>query len=137
MELKDGKLNIDRMNNGGWVDDIPNMEGLRVKTRGDQNPEYRKKMNILIDMLPRKKKMNGRIDPIEQDRIMGICLLETCLLDWDGLMENGKPLAFDKELAKELISNPEYGKFRTAFSHAASVVAEQTDGEIKEDSSNL
>jgi hypothetical protein len=136
MDLKDSKIDVDRLNNGGWVNEIPGMEGFRVKTRGDENPEYRKKMSILIDMLPRKKKLGGRIDPIEQDRIIGTCLLETCLLDWDGLIEDGKPVPFDKALAKEMMHDPAYGRFRRAFAHAASVVAETTDGEIKEDAGN-
>lgn len=136
MKLSDGTINVDRLEHGGWVDDIPGMPGFRVKTRGVNNADYRRRQMQEIEALPRKKR-TGRTDPDDTDRIVGICLLETCLLDWDGLEENGEAVPYSKDLAKQLIFEPKYRMFRDAFLNAAVIVSEQIETDEKETAANL
>lgn len=138
MKLNDVAIDVDRSENGAWVGDISEMEGVRVKVRSSNNAEWRRMMSKLIDAVPRKKRLGGRLDPDEQDRIMSSCLLTCCLLDWDGLEdEHGQPIPYSKEMAKTMLTDPQYRRFRDAVVWAASIVAENADNEKEEIAGNL
>lgn len=137
MKLSDVKIDPIRLEQGAWVDNIPELEGLSLKVRGANNKDWRKLQTRLINAVPRKKRVGGQLDPDDQDRIMSIVLRDTCLLDWKGLDdEAGKPIAFTKELANSYLTDPQYGKFREGVAWAANVVAEQQDAEIAGDVKN-
>lgn len=111
---------------GEWVDTIPEMGDLRLKVRGVGNADWRRIQTKLIDAVPRSKRAGARIDPEEIDRITTVCLHQACLLDWQNLSgDDGKPLPYSRDLALELLSKPEYRKFREAVVWAATVVGEQ------------
>jgi hypothetical protein len=138
VKLGEIAIDADRAEQGAWVDDIPEVEGLRLKVRGTNNADWRRLQARLLDAVPRKKRLGGRLDPDEQDRIMSSCLLNACLLDWDGLEDDdGKPIAYSKEWAQKLLNEPEYRRFRDSVVWAASVVAERLDSEAKETAGNL
>jgi hypothetical protein len=128
MKLSDITVDAERLEKGAWVDNIPDMEGLRLKVRGANNVDWRRLQSRLLDAVPRKKRLGGRLDPDEQDRITASCLLNTCLMDWDGLEgDDGNPLPYSKEWADKLIKEPEYRRFRDAVIWAASIVAEENN----------
>lgn len=137
MKLGDLTVDVAKAEQGGWVDNIPELEGLRLKVRSANNKDWRKLMGRLIDAVPRRKRVGGRLDPAEQDRITSICLRDACLLDWGGLEgDDGKPLAYTKELAEKFLTDPQYGKFRDGVLWAASVVAEQQTADTEDDVKN-
>ncbi len=138
--MKMSELAIDsaRLETGAWVDDIPEMEGLRLRVRGSNNADWRRLQTKLIEAVPRKQRLGGRLDPDTQDRITSSLLLNTCLLDWEGLEgDDGQPVPYDKKMAEKLITDPQYRRFREAVVWAASVVAEQTDIDMKDAEGNL
>jgi hypothetical protein len=91
-----------------------------------------------MDAVPRKKKLGGRLDPDEQDRIISSCLLSACLLDWDGLEDDdGKPLPYSKAMAQKLLTEPQYRRFRDSVVWAASIVAENLTIDQEEIAGNL
>jgi hypothetical protein len=138
MKMSELAVDADRQENGAWVDDIPEVQGLRLKVRGSNNADWRRLQAKLMDAVPRKKKLGGRIDPDEQDRILSSCLLSTCLLDWDGLEDDdGKPLPYSKTMAQKLLTEPEYRRFRDSVLWAASIVAENLTVEQEEIAGNL
>jgi len=133
MRLKDVKVDIEKVEQGAWVENIPELEGLRVKVRGANNKDWRKLQARLIQSIPRPKRIAGQIDPDELDRINGRLLLETCLLDWSGLEgDDGKPLPYSKETAKDLLNDPQYARFRDGVLWAANIVGEQNETEVKD-----
>jgi hypothetical protein len=137
--MKLEKIDIEKLEQGAWVGDIPEMGELRLKTRGANNRDYRKLQTKLIAAIPRQKRVNV-LDPDESDRITAILLRDTCLLDWDGIVhpETGEPLPYSKEQAWEFLSNPEYGrKFLLAAVYAAEQVGDQRQEEQEQDSKNL
>lgn len=137
MKLKDMTVDAVSIEQGSWVDNVPEMEGLRLKVRGIGNKDWRKLQNKLQQNVPRKKRVGGQLDPDEMDRITSICLRDACLLDWDGLEgDDGQPQPYDKKLADKLLSEPQYRKFRDAVIWAATVVGEQEDLGHEEDSGN-
>jgi hypothetical protein len=138
MKMSEVKIDPLKLEQGDWVDKIPEMAGLRLKVRGSQNKDWRKLQQRLINSVPRNKRVAGQLDPAEQDRISIVLLRDACLLDWDGIDgEDGKPLPYSKDQANEYLTNPIYGgKFRDAVVWASTVVAELQDAGNEEDVKN-
>jgi len=119
-----------------WVDTIPGMGTLRLKVRGSDNVDWRRIQSKMVAAVPQNKRING-IDPDEIDRITGVCLQSACLLDWDGVEDaDGKPLAYSKEQAAELLTNPAFREFRDAVLWAANVVGKQAAAGLEADAKN-
>ncbi len=138
MKLNDMAVDPERQENGAWVDDIPEMEGLKLKVRGSNNADWRRLQSRLIEAVPRKKRIGGRLDPDEQDRIMSSCLLNCCLLDWEGLEDDdGKPLPYSKPMAQKLLYEAQYRRFRDGVVWAASIVADNLGADQDDTSGNL
>lgn len=138
MKITELAVDADRAENGAWVDDIPEVEGLRLKVRGTNNKDWRKLQAKLMDVVPRKQRIGGRIDPEQQDAIISKCLLNACLLDWAGLEnDDGTQIPYSKQMAEKLLTDPQYRRFRDSVIWAASVVAEHTESDKEEISGNL
>jgi hypothetical protein len=132
LKLSSLKIDSARLEQGAWVDNIPEMGGVRLKVRGAGNAAYRRLQQKLYDAVPRSKKIGGNLDPDEADRITAICMRDTILTDWDGFTnDDGSPVPFDREMAGEMLTDPDFVRFRNAVAWAASVVADQRaeDGE--------
>ena len=133
MTISDAKIDAVKFEQGAWGENIPEMGNLRLKVRGIGNASWRKLQATLLAAVPRAKKIGGRIDPEEQDKITNVCLREACLLDWENMEDDdGKPLEYSKALAGKLIDDPESMRFRDAVSWAASVVADIDAAATKE-----
>lgn len=136
MKLGDIAINVEKLEQGDWVSDPPEMEGLRLKVRGLNNADFRKLQSKLMDAVPRQKRIRG-IDPEERDRITGECLLNTVLLDWDGLMDgDNKPIPYSKDFARTLLFEPTYQRFREGVIWAAAIVANEEAEAAKADLGN-
>jgi hypothetical protein len=136
MKLSQQKIDTAKQEAGDWVDRIPEMDGLRLKVRGVNNRDWRKMQTRLINAVPRNRRMNG-LDPDDSDRINGVLLRDTVLLDWDGLDgDDDQPIPYSKQKAGELLLDPQYAKFRDAVMWAGTMVAEQREAEIEDDAKN-
>ncbi|ACL58947.1 hypothetical protein [Methylobacterium nodulans] len=134
MKLKSFKTNSALLEQGRWVDDIPQAGNLRLRVRGLGNVDYRTLMDRLVDAVPREKRIRG-IDPRERDRITGECLAEAVLLDWDNLFEDEEEtvkVPFSKELAKQLLTDPDYVRLYDAVIWAANLVANESEQDQKD-----
>ena len=141
MKLSDAAIDIDRLENGAWVENLhelfPELAGLKVKVRGANNRDWRKLHSKLLDAVPRKKRMNGGLDPDEQDRVTNTLLLNVALIDWDGLdRDDGQPIPYNKDDAAKILNDPQYRKIRDGVLWAANVVADQQAAEVEEDAKN-
>lgn len=138
MKITELAVDADRAENGAWVDDIPEVQGLRLKVRGSNNADWRRLQARLMDAVPRKKRIGGRLDPDEQDSIISRCLINCCLLDWQGLEnDDGSELPYSKQMAEKLLTDPQYRRFRDSVIWAASVVADNTETDKEEIAGNL
>jgi hypothetical protein len=138
MKLSEIALDSERQEKGAWIGEIPELEGLKLLVRGVNNADWRRLQTKLIEAIPRKKRVGGRMDVDEQDRIQSTCLLNACLLDWSGLEnDDGTAIPYDKEMARKLLFEPEYRKFRDGVVWAATMVGEQLDDDHKEITGNL
>lgn len=136
MDLNGLAINVDRLENGDWVPNIPDLGDIKFKVRGVGNKAFRKLQADLIAALPIAKKVGGNIDPAAQDEITSTCIVETILLDWSGLSKDGAPLPYSKEMAAQLLGNPQFKRFRDGVLWAASVVAENRDFSTGETAKN-
>lgn len=137
MKLSSVKTDAAKIEGGDWVSGLSEMGDLELKVRGTGNAHYRRLAGKLVDALPRSKKLGGRIDPEENDRITSICLAETVLMDWRGLEdEDDNPIPFSKEKAKEFLLNPDYRLFRAAVIEAAEQVGKDETEARKDEEGN-
>jgi hypothetical protein len=132
---------------GDWIDDLPDMPGIRIKARGTGNSDYRKLEARLIRQIPREQRMHG-LKPKDHDRIIGQLLLETVVLDVEGLEEEGPeeagadaergstPIKYTRELGEKLLLDPEFVRFRNAAAYAGEVVAQRRKTAAKDDAKN-
>lgn len=136
MKISDHAVSAQAVEQGEWVDDIPGWSGLRLKTRGAENRDWRILNVKLIGEVPRHKRLKGLL-PEDQDRISSTLLLECGLLDWEGPEDDeGKPLPFSKAQAKEYLTNPDYKSFRDACMYAATVVGERRAEDVETTAKN-
>ena len=125
MKLSDLKIDPIKFEQGAWVDNIPQLGDIRLKVRGINNADWRRLQTRLIEAVPRAKRPNGRVDPGEMDRITTSCLVNTCLLDWDGLLDDeDQPLPYSKAAADKLLNDPAMRRFRDAVAWAAERVSD-------------
>lgn len=133
MKLSEVKIDVERQEQGGWVDNIPEMGDVRLKVRGINNADWRRMQAKLFEAVPRAKKPGGRIDPDEQDRITTQLLGATVLLDWSGIEnEDGSALTYSSAVASKMLADPEMRRFRDAVVWAATQVAERQSEDRKD-----
>jgi len=126
MKLSALKVDSALIEQGDWVDSIPDLPGIRIKARGTNNTDYRILEAKLVREIPRGDRAEG-VAPVDQDRIAGRLLLETVVIDVQGLTEDdGKtPIAYTRELGEKLLMDPDYRVFQAGAAYAGSVVAQR------------
>jgi hypothetical protein len=127
MKLSDIKVDSARIESreGEWVDEIPELPGIRIKARAANNADYRLLESKLAREIPQAQRLKG-ISPADQDRIAGRLLLETIVCDVDGLTnDDGSPMLYTKEVGKTLLLNPDFRMFQAAAALAAAIVAQR------------
>lgn len=137
MKLAAIKMNLAKVEEGIWIDNIPDMGDLRLKVRPIGNPDYRRVYSQLFKAVPRSQKRGGEVDFDVSQQITARALADTVLLDWDGIEDdNGKPLPYSPETAKKLLLDPELTAFRDAVAWAGNVAADEATGNAEEDAKN-
>src|SRR6185503_16651078 len=101
MKLSAMKVDSAIIEQGDWVENIPDLPGIRIKARGTNNSDYRILEGKLVREIPRGDRVEG-VAPGDQDRIAGRLLLETVVIDVEGLTEDdGKtPIKYTRELGE-------------------------------------
>lgn len=126
MDISNLKKSTDKVEGGEWVWDIPQMGELRLRVRGLGSELYKqvfsRKQRAVVKA---DRERDGSIKDDVLHRIRGEALHETILLEWDGLTADGKPYAFDKDVALAWLTDPEYEDFQFAVLYAAGVVGKE------------
>lgn len=136
MKLKNLKVNSARAQTGDWVGDLPGMDDLRLKVRGFSNADFGAVTSREVSKVSREQREGGRRDgaplPHVREQIMARAMVETILLDWDGLTDDdGTPIPYSKEAATKLLSDPDCRPFRDAVSLAAARVEEFAEEQVE------
>lgn len=114
MDVKFLESDLEAINGGQWVDDIPGMGDLRIKVRGLQSEAYQNARNRRIRAASREDRTKNGLTEAAQRRITGEALAETVLLDWDGISDGGKKVKYDPKQALEWLTNPAFFRFYDA-----------------------
>jgi len=97
---------------GMWFE-LSLIEGVKVKVARVNNPNYKKAFTRLYKPYLKQTMRKVGIDPVIQDRIQTDLLIDTLLKDWSGMPgENGRDIPYSKDLARELIVDPELKELR-------------------------
>lgn len=109
---------------GDWVNSIPDLPGIRIKARGSDNRDYRILEAKLVRQMPSADRVEG-LTPEDQDRIAGTLLLETVVIDVEGLTEDDEvtPVKYTKEIGAVMLLDNDFKVFRAGCAYAGSVVA--------------
>lgn len=135
--MKLTKVNVENVEGGAWIGDIPDMGNLRLYTKGTNSAGFRKLQQTLIAAFPRQNRHKGRIPPEAMDEINATCLLNQALLGWANLEdENGQPVPYSKEQAKVYLTDPAYRPFYDAALYAATIVGDDQAEADKDDEGN-
>lgn len=119
MKLKELRLDSKAIEEGVWIDNIPEADDIRIRTRGIDNTDYKKMQNRLIKALPAVKRSRTADDPAIMEDITTRCIVETCFLAIEGLYEDdGEPVTA-KERILELCLDPDYAQVRAWLAYAA------------------
>jgi hypothetical protein len=132
-----------RVVRGAWVNGVSHGLGddVRLLVRGRWNPDFRALHAKLQAAVPNSKKVRTEfgleISPAESDRIITECLCEA-LLGWEGLREtdDGEPIPYSKEKARELLTDPDLVPFRDAVLVATMQVAKEGKEQFEADAKN-
>ena len=124
MKLSAIKVNSALIEQGDWVDGIPDLPGIRIKARGTNNTDYRILEAKLVREIPRSDRVEG-VAPVDQDRIAGRLLLETVVIDVEGLTEDDgvTPIPYSRAVGERLLLDPDFRVFQAGAAYAGSVVA--------------
>lgn len=92
------------IDDGAWVSDIEGAVGLRLKVRGLRSEAARK----AIEKEKTQLRVGNKGKPLSDRQLadaMNKVMAEHILLDWQGLTDKGKPVAYDKALARQWLSS--------------------------------
>lgn len=138
MKISSIKADLEKVESGVWISDIPDFEGVRLKVRPSDNPDYGALYQQLVETTPRNLKRGGVVKDAEtKTKIAARCLADTVLVDWDGFEDDdGKPLPYSAPLAKQWLLDPQYAAFRHAVAWAGNVAQEESRLAFEDNSGN-
>ena len=115
MKLSSIAVNPKAIEDGEWVGDLPEMDDLKLKCRGQNSMAWRVVSRKEIHKLPRNIRNLPDGLPLKvQDRINNRCLVEAGILDWENLELDDGPKPYSKELLEKLLNDPVSQIFRDA-----------------------
>lgn len=135
MKLSDIKVNSNAIEHGRWVSVAHMLPDVRLKVRGHDNADYQALLSKITAETPRSERVAPPPDKVRLKTAR--LIVETILLDWAGIEnDDGTPMAFSKEKAFDMLSNPDYSKLVKAIDWASSVVGEDDIGVVEDASKN-
>ena len=97
---------------GKWFD-LALIDGVRVKVARTGNPNYKKAFTRLYKPYVKTTMRGKNVAPEIQERIQTDLLINTLLKDWSGMPgADGTEVPYSKELARELLTDPELKELR-------------------------
>lgn len=136
MDMQGVKVDPVKIEQGAWVDNIPDMGDLRLQVRGANNADWRRLQARLIAAVPRNKRVGGRIDPDESDRITSILIRDAGLTGWENVTDGGAAVAYSKDVANTYLTDPAFRAFRDAALWACTIVGDDLSAQTDTDAKN-
>jgi hypothetical protein len=133
MKLQQLKDTTSKIEQGAWVDNLPNLPGIQVKVRGWGNSDHRRlRAKMAAETSPEKLE-----DQDVQETLQADAIVRTILVDWRGLeQDDGAPLEYSLAMAEKIIHDPDVAVFRGGVEWAASIVAREGKTSLERDVKN-
>ena len=123
MKLSSLKLNLDAVDNGTWIGDIPDLEGVRFLVRGTEYMPYQKAMRAAMMSSGRRQRLQNTVDMDKFTAVQGRLVAEHLWLGWDGIEDvNDAPIPFTKEDALAIMTDRAYRPLQRGVLHAIDMV---------------
>lgn len=111
MDISKIKRNSAAIAAGVWRENVDG-EGLRLCVRGFTSPEFQGAFNERLRAVPRAQRDDkGEVIAPVRTRIHRETIADVGLLDWGGLTDNGSEIVYSKALAREFMTNLDWGEF--------------------------
>jgi hypothetical protein len=124
MKLEELELDLASIDDGAWIGDIPNLEGVSFMVKGTEYEPYQKALRKALSAQHqgRKRRQTG-VDVDHFDKVTRPLIAEHLLLDWDGIEgADGQPLLFSKEAAMRFLTERKYRPFQAGVMFAVNLV---------------
>lgn len=93
---------VDAVEEGTWIDDIMGAPGLKLRVRGLSSRKVQAYRDGRYRRVPRRDRdAQGNLKAEAIAQITRETLAEVVLLEWDGIKQGGKPVAYSKDLARK------------------------------------
>ena len=131
MSLANFTIDVDKLQEGRWVDIADDPDDLRLYLRSTRCSEYRKAYQRKMQ----KQIRVGRARKLDLDALGSIereCVSEFCLLGWDNLLDpkTNEQIPYSREFSKQLMTEDKYQLFREmVMANLNDIDAEYTDFE--------
>lgn len=103
MDIKDLILPdavVDVIENGAWVGGFDDVPGVEIKVIGTTSRTFRKAINAKIEAA-RADNKGAPVSPELIADLVAEAMGEVAILDWRGITNDGEPVPFSRELAKQ------------------------------------
>lgn len=128
--MKVSQLRSEFVDEGTMVD-LPDWPGVRVSVRSSDHPEYQNALTVGFERKRRASK-----DPNVRNEIVNRAIARHLLFGWEGVTDDdGKPLAFDRDLVLGWAKDRAYRRFFDSVLGAANLLASEVV-EGREDQGN-
>lgn len=124
MRLENLRLDVERIEAGEWVENIPGLGDIRLKVRGSNCAAFRlAQAKAQRGITSADRHEGGLVDPKAVDVVLGTALAEAVLVDWENVEIDGQMARYSKPLAHTLLVDPEMALFRDGVAWASDYVS--------------
>lgn len=123
MEISTVSLVPGALSDGVWIKSPSGWPGVRYKVRSFNYQPYVRARELLFAKLRREA---GRkpIDPITRDAELGKLMADHLVRDWEGFTSGGTPVLCSRDLALEVLTEPERAPWREDLVAAINLASE-------------
>lgn len=105
----------------------------RVLVRSRHTKDYEKARNLALMKVRKQAQRRGKTNDLDFMLVDATAVAEACLEGWDGLEEvhedgTAKPIVFSKDMARRIMTNPDFGILRNMILQAVSEYDEEVRG---------
>lgn len=123
MKLSDLELNLAAVDDGAWVDTLPDLEGVRVRVRGTDYKPYQKALRQALAGQGRKQRLQATMDVEGYDVLTRKLMAEHLVVAWDGIEdEQGLPVAATPALVMQVMTERRFRPLRDGILYAVNLV---------------
>jgi hypothetical protein len=138
MKLSARRIDSAAIEKGVEIGNIPEWGDLKLVARGSQNADWRNlRAKLVAETAARDILPDGNLRPSRLEEIGIELLVEAGITGWSGLLnEDDTPMPFSKAALREIITNPDYIRFRGACIYACDKVHDVAAGRTETERKN-